>query len=212
LHVDIGAYEFDTTGYTPILGTLSVGSVVLDPITRLGSLTISVSVNPNGILTGAWIEFGASPAYGNATARVWVGDGTNSIPISLMMTGLFPGVTVHYRVVASNLETTSGPDSVVNISLPGDFNADGVVSQSELDAVYASYLPTSPWLAMTNVAGLGGTNVTFALDGSPLGAYTVEYSTNLADWLPLGSATPRYGFTDTNAPVIPQRHYRLRYP
>ena len=65
---------------------------------------------------------------------------------------------------------------------------------------------------MTNVAGLGGTNVTFALEGSPLGAYAVEYSTNLTDWFPLGPASPRYGFTDTNAPALPQRHYRLRYP
>ena len=40
----------------------------------------------------------------------------------------------------------------------------------------------------------------------------MEYTTNFVDWLPLGPATPRYGFTDTNAPAVPQRYYRLRWP
>jgi len=31
----------------------------------------------------------------------------------------------------------------------------------------------------------------------------VEYSTNLVDWYFLGPATPRYLFTDTNAPAVP---------
>ncbi len=44
------------------------------------------------------------------------------------------------------------------------------------------------------------------------GAYSVLMSTNLADWDFLGPATPRYEFTDTNAPAIPQRYYRLRWP
>jgi hypothetical protein len=65
---------------------------------------------------------------------------------------------------------------------------------------------------MTNVAGLGGTNVTFAVTNSLTGAFTVEYTTNLTDWFPLGPATPRYLFTDTNAPANPRRYYRLRYP
>jgi len=96
--------------------------------------------------------------------------------------------------------------------IAGDLNGDGVVSQAELDLVYANYLPTSPWLYMTNVAGLGGTNVTFALSNSTAGAFSVEYTTNLTDWYDLGPATPRYLFTDTNAPAIPQRSYRLRWP
>ena len=29
---------------------------------------------------------------------------------------------------------------------------------------------------------------------------------------PLGTATPRYLFTDTNAPANRKRYYRLRYP
>ena len=65
---------------------------------------------------------------------------------------------------------------------------------------------------MTNVSGLGETNVTFALSNSVSGGYSVEVSTNLTDWQFLGPATPRYLFSDTNAPAVPQRYYRLRYP
>jgi hypothetical protein len=96
--------------------------------------------------------------------------------------------------------------------IAGDLNGDGVVSQSELNAIYANYVTNSPWLSMTNVAGLGETNVSFALDNSISGGYTVQYSTNLLNWFVLGPATPRYVFSDTNAPAQPQRYYRLRYP
>jgi hypothetical protein len=116
------------------------------------------------------------------------------------------------------------------IPVPGDQNGDGVVSQSELAAVLtnlngngvlteadlslvlSNYFAASPWLCLTNVTGLGGTNVTFALTNSLAGAFSVEYSTNLADWYLLGPATPRYLFTDTNASAPPQRYYRLRWP
>ena len=44
------------------------------------------------------------------------------------------------------------------------------------------------------------------------GAFSVEFTTNLTDWHFLGPATPRYLFTDTNAPAEPQRYYRLLWP
>jgi hypothetical protein len=94
----------------------------------------------------------------------------------------------------------------------GDVNGDGVLDQQELKNVLAPYWQNSPWLQMTNLAGLGGSNVTFALSNSTAGAFSVEYSTNLIDWYFLGPATPRYLFEDTNAPTQPLRYYRLRWP
>jgi hypothetical protein len=103
-------------------------------------------------------------------------------------------------------------DQSVTTGLLGDFNGDGVVSQSEYGPIYTNYLPTSPWVYITNTAGLGGTNVTFSLLPNVSGAYRVEYSTNLSNWFNLGPATPRYEFTDTNAPALPTRYYRLVWP
>lgn len=189
------------------------GGVTLNPVTRLGNLSISATINPNGLPATAWIQYGIGNTYGNSTAPVPLGFGTNNVPASLPLAGLAPGLTWHYRVAATSAAGTAfGPDQIVNFSAPGDFNGDGIVSQSELDAVYGNYVTNSPWLYMTNVAGLGGTNVSFDLDNAVSGAYSVQYSTNLVDWLPLGPATPRYLFTDTNAPAIPQRYYRLSYP
>jgi hypothetical protein len=91
-------------------------------------------------------------------------------------------------------------------------NGDGTVTESALDSVLSNYFAHSPWLRMTNTAGLGRTNVTFTLDNSVAGAFSVEYSSNLVDWSLLGPATPRYLFLDTNAPANAQRYYRLRWP
>jgi hypothetical protein len=97
-------------------------------------------------------------------------------------------------------------------AVSGDGNGDGRVDEAELNIVLANYFPNSPILRMTNAAGLGGTNVTFALTNALAGAFSVEYTTNLTNWFLLGPATPRYLFTDTNAHDQPQRSYRLRWP
>ena len=90
------------------------------------------------------------------------------------------------------------------IPVPGDINGDGIVDGNELNVVLSNYFPNSPWLYMTNVAGLGGTNVTFGLTNSVTGSFSVEYSTNLMDWYYLGPAIPLYYFIDTNAPAVPK--------
>lgn len=96
--------------------------------------------------------------------------------------------------------------------VPGDINRNGVVEEWELGAVLSHYFQTSPFLFITNSAGLGGTNVTFAVTNALAASISVEATTNLIDWEYVGPATPRYGFTDTNAPAIPNRSYRLRWP
>jgi hypothetical protein len=150
-----------------------------------------------------------------ATAFDLCSQGSYSVTASNTVNVNLPGVYgITYRSTDASGNTGVAVRSVV-VALPpvaGDMNGDGLVSQLELDTVYASYVTNSPWLHMTNVAGLGGTNVTFALSNSVLGAYTVEYTTNLTDWQTLGPATPRYFFEDTNAPALPQRYYRLRWP
>ena len=112
----------------------------------------------------------------------------------------------------ANLDGKIDDSEFANALASLNLNGNGIVTQSNLDVVLANYWPYSPWLAMTNVAGLGGTNVTFALSNSVAGAFSVEYSTNLVDWQFLGLATQRYLFTDTNAPASSQRYYRLRWP
>jgi hypothetical protein len=52
--------------------------------------------------------------------------------------------------------------------------------------------------------------------GSPHRTYGLEVSTNLFDWLPLGTVTMdingNLGFTDSVSGLVPARFYRLRFP
>jgi hypothetical protein len=114
--------------------------------------------------------------------------------------------------VAGDVNGDGIVDATEFASVLANLNGNGMVSDYELSMVLSNYWPYSSWFRMTNVAGLGGTNVTFQISNSTATAFTVQYSTNLSNWFDLGQAMPRYSFIDTNAPAQPQRYYRLRYP
>jgi hypothetical protein len=179
------------------------------------------------------LRVGTGPGAGDLVGPMALENGVRQIPqfgnaghrLSRTIMGLPLGQSIYWSVQAVDngfagsvfaTEQTFTFNSVSTppngVPVPGDQNGDGIVDENELNAVLASYWPDSPWLYMTNVAGLGGTNVTFALNDSLAGSFSVEVTTNLMDWQFLGSATPRYEFTDTNAPAQPQRYYRLRWP
>jgi hypothetical protein len=208
-----------TTQGAPTINTLSSAIIATNDASGLRTINLSGLVNPVGLITTVSVQYGVTVAYGltNSVTNLLASFNSSTVTTTISVS---PGFTWHWRLVASNsINTTTSSDQYFDLgslingsSLAGDLNGDGIVSQSELDAVYANYVTNSPWLYMTNVAGLGGTNVTFALSNSVLGSYTVQYSTNLVNWLPLGPATPRYFYTDTNAPALPQRYYRLTYP
>ncbi|HEX9046019.1 MAG TPA: immunoglobulin-like domain-containing protein, partial [Verrucomicrobiae bacterium] len=183
-----------------------------------GSRTVqlTVSVNPNGLPTAVNFQFGVTAAYAGANGPVSLPASFVTSNVTVAVDGFSSGSVYHWNAMATNSAgSASSPDQTFYISpqgIPGDVNGDGVVSASELNAVYANYVTNSPWLALTNVAGLGGSNVSFDVSNSIAGNYSIQYSTNLADWIFLGRVAPRYQFVDTNAPASPQRYYRLVYP
>lgn len=179
-------------------------------VTNLSDLALTNVVVLNDKPTPGTLVFGpVALAPGQSAAF------TGSYTVSAIDSGPFTDTLVALGTTLdgltfSNSVTASCPRATVII--PGDSNGDGTVDQAELDAVLANYWPRNPWLLLTNAAGLGGANVSFALSNSTAGAFSVEYSTNLTDWQYLGPAIPRYEFTDTNAPALPERYYRLRWP
>jgi hypothetical protein len=48
----------------------------------------------------------------------------------------------------------------------------------------------------------------FTISGVTRLNYVVEGSTNLMDWVPLGTNTPPFSFMDSNMDIYPQRYYR----
>jgi alpha-tubulin suppressor-like RCC1 family protein len=201
----------------PSISSLSATPTGTNALSGSPQVRISAGVNPNGLPSQSFFDYGLSTAYPGRIAQTNFPAGFIAITVAAdIPLGLVPGATYHCRAVASNeFGVTYSSDQTFTAPLVfavGDANGDGVVDQGELNTVLSNYSATSPWLYLTNVAGLGGTNVTFALSNSTAGVYSVLMSTNLVNWYYLGPATPRYEFTDTNAPALPQRFYRLRWP
>src|SRR5215470_15142004 len=85
------------------------------PVTSTGPTTanLSGSVNPNGAATTWYVEYGTSTGYGSKTSSANIASGTSAVAIAPQLTGLQPGTTYHYRVVASNSAgTTHGADGI----------------------------------------------------------------------------------------------------
>jgi hypothetical protein len=100
---DIGAAEYIpppnvTTGAAGPIGTTTA--------------TLAGSANPNGGSASAHFEYGTSTAYGQQTADVPLGAGTQQVEVGAALTGLQAATTYHYRLVASNSSgTVPGADA-----------------------------------------------------------------------------------------------------
>ena len=73
----------------------------------LTSAQLNGEVNPNGLATTWYFEWGSSVAYGNSTPVTAAGAGTSNIVVSHAITGITSGTTWHFRLVATNSQGTS---------------------------------------------------------------------------------------------------------
>ncbi len=78
--------------------TVSTGSATS---VQPAQATLNGTMNPNGVDTHYYFQYGTTTSYGSATSPVDAGSGTSSVPASVTVTGLNPDVTYHYRLVAS---------------------------------------------------------------------------------------------------------------
>jgi hypothetical protein len=118
--VTTGSDETFTTGGTPPSPT-TPPTVASAPETNVGSTgaTLNGTVNPEGQSTSYYFEYGTTAAYGFQTAAANAGAGTSSVPASSNLTGLAPGTSYHYRLVAVSAGgTTLGNDQTLTTTLP----------------------------------------------------------------------------------------------
>ena len=88
-------------------------SVATGEVAVLGSesATVRGQVNARGGSTLAQVEYGLTTAYGSVTPARGVGNAIEAAEVAITLSGLRPGTTYHYRVVASNSAgTTPGAD------------------------------------------------------------------------------------------------------
>jgi sugar lactone lactonase YvrE len=103
-----GELTFQTSATAPLART----NVATDRTTT--SALLRGTVNPSGLQTTYFFEYGTTAAYGQRVPleqAVPIGAGAKDRPVAELVTGLSAGTTYHYRVVAQNsLGTTFGLD------------------------------------------------------------------------------------------------------
>ena len=88
---------------------VSAPTAVTGPAGALGATTATVvgTINPGGQATNWYVEYGGSSEYGSRTGVRSAGTGATNVDVATALTGLKPGVTYHYRFVATNATGTS---------------------------------------------------------------------------------------------------------
>jgi hypothetical protein len=96
-------------------------TAITGPVSSVGatSATVTGTVNPGGVPTSWYVEYGGSTSYGSQTASTGAGSGTANVSVSKVLSGLTQGTTYHYRVVAtSSAGTSRGGDGVFTTLVP----------------------------------------------------------------------------------------------
>jgi hypothetical protein len=84
-------------------------SVETTPATSIGETeaTLKGTVNPRGLETKYYFEYGTTESYGARTAEASAGSGTNNVEVSKVITGLTASTTYYFRIVATNGDGTT---------------------------------------------------------------------------------------------------------
>ena len=83
------------------------------------SATITATVDPRGDPTTLLAEYGTTSAYGSRIGPIDVGRGAGPRTLPIELTGLEPGSTYHFRVVATNPSGATGtPDAALTTRTP----------------------------------------------------------------------------------------------
>lgn len=170
----------------------TVTTLPLVSISSTGAV-LSGTVNPNGLQTRFWFEWGPTTAYNSTSQIRLLFQGTATITSNLVVTGFQPNQTYHFRMAATNsLGRSEGVDRTF---------------------VWSTNRPS-----LANPARLQSGNFQFVFTGNSRQLYSVESSTNLVDWTVLGLATETpadsgsFRFTHIGAGAAPRRFYRVNAP
>lgn len=177
--------------------------------------TLTAQINPEGIISTYYVEYGTTISYGLKTAEMEVGRGEDPVVVTTALTGLQPSTTYHYRVVAVNeAGSTDSPGTTFmtyaqTAGLPDGRVYEMVTPPENEDAnVYAPY-PATPGMTGTGFpfqASSNGDAVVYAADpttggnginGTALGNQYMASRSPQGGWRqvnldPLGDESARY--------------------
>lgn len=107
------AAEVDVTEVCHRPGIAPAVSAVSSSNVAASSGVISATIDPENASTQTHIEYGQTTGYGSQTSAVATGSGVASSSFTSTLSGLSPGTTYHYRVVATNAFGTATSDDHV---------------------------------------------------------------------------------------------------
>jgi hypothetical protein len=209
----------NAAGNPPIVTTIAASGI------SQTEATLNGSVNPNGLATNYYFQYGLTTSYGSHTTSTSAGSGSAAVNVNAAVTGLTAGTTYHFRLVATSAAgTTNGADLTFNTSgaqgppaattepatsisstgamLHGTVNPNGLVTN-----YYFEYGTTTGYGAATTAgnAGSGSGDVMVSTNIGSLTASTLYHFRLVAT----SSAGTTYGadliFTTSgaaNAPVV----------
>jgi lysophospholipase L1-like esterase len=142
----------------PAVTTSAATSITID------SATVNGGVNPNGLATTAWFEWGTSPTLStfDTTTTQAMGSGTSTQAVNAALSGLSAGTTYYFRVAASNSMGTSkgsiGGFSTTSGEAPDPFLQDGNGLVSMETEHYQAYVPAGGhiWSQVATSGSSGG--------------------------------------------------------
>jgi hypothetical protein len=89
-------------GYSPPAETTDTATGTL-----YNAVTVNATVNPNGLATTYYFQYGLTAAYGLTTGTQSAGSSTSEVPVSAAITGLTPSTTYYYQLVAASSSGTT---------------------------------------------------------------------------------------------------------
>ncbi|PKN37919.1 MAG: hypothetical protein CVU62_09370 [Deltaproteobacteria bacterium HGW-Deltaproteobacteria-2] len=93
----LGEYKMFFTPSKPTVKTFDASDI------KTHGATLRGTVNPSGLDTMYYFEYGETASYGIKKSQVYAGKGSDVVSASLPLTNSFsPGKLYHYRIVASN--------------------------------------------------------------------------------------------------------------
>jgi hypothetical protein len=111
---DVGGAKATATGSADIAGPPAVSNVNVLSVTET-TAKIGFTIAPNGVATTYTIEYGPTTSYGQKTAPVNIGATSGLQSLTQTLTGLEPGKTYHFHVLATN---AAGPGGVSSADQP----------------------------------------------------------------------------------------------
>jgi hypothetical protein len=171
--------SFTTIPAQPTIATESVTEV------RADSAKLNAEVDPGGAETSYRFEYGTTVAYGQTTGESWLSADNNVHSIIVPIQGLQPGTPYHYRLVATNSQSTAG----------GTLGPDETFTTQAVGGVYAlpdgrAYEQVSPVEKDgAEVLGIGGGGVTLA-NGDATQASEDGLSVSYITTAPVGANPP----------------------